>query len=61
MGLADGYGTVDTVARDIIKAEDIIDYTTHEGLPERVLKKFGASVGTGVVKAVSGSVLPRVR
>jgi hypothetical protein len=30
-------------------------------LPERVLKKFGASVGTGVVKAVSGSVLPRVR
>ena len=61
MGLADGYGTVDTVARDIVKAEDIIDYTTHEGLPERVLKKFGASVGTGVVKAVSGSVLPRVR
>jgi len=61
MGLADGYGTVDTVARDIVKAEDIIDYTTHEGLPERVLKKFGASVGTGVVKAVSGSALPRVR
>lgn len=61
MGLADGYGTVDTVARDIVKAEDIIDYTTHEGLPERVLKKFGASVGNGAVKAVSGSVLPRVR
>jgi protease-4 len=61
MGLADGYGTVDTVARDIVKAEDIIDYTTHEGLPERVLKKFGASVGTGAVKAMTGSVLPRVR
>jgi len=61
MGLADGYGTVDTVARDIVKAEDIIDYTTHEGLPERVLKKFGASVGNGAVKAVSGTVLPRVR
>ena len=61
MGLADGYGTVDTVARDIVKAEDIIDYTTHEGLPERVLKKFGASVGNGAVKAVSGTVMPRVR
>ncbi|WP_332878322.1 S49 family peptidase [Massilia sp. S19_KUP03_FR1] len=61
MGLADGYGTVDTVARDIVKAEDIIDYTTHEGLPERVLKKFGASVGGGAVKAVSGTALPRVR
>jgi len=61
MGLADGYGTVDTVARDVVKAEDIIDYTTHEGLPERVLKKFGASVGNGAVKAMTGSVLPRVR
>ena len=61
MGLADGYGTVDTVARDVVKAEDIIDYTTHEGLPERVLKKFGASVGGGAVKAVTGNVLPRVR
>ena len=27
MGLADGFGTVDTVARDIVKAEDIVDYT----------------------------------
>ena len=61
MGLADGYGTVDTVARDVVKAEDIIDYTTHEGLPERVLKKFGASVGNGAVKAMTGSVLPQVR
>ena len=25
MGLADGFGTVDTVARDVVKAEDIID------------------------------------
>jgi protease-4 len=51
MGLADGYGTVDTVARDIIHAEDIVDYTQHEGLPERVLKKFGAAMGEGAVKA----------
>lgn len=61
MGLADGFGTVDSVARDVVKAEDIIDYTTHEGLPERVLKKFGASVGAGAVRSVAGSVLPRVR
>lgn len=51
MGLADGLGTVDTVARDVIHAEDIVDYTQHEGLPERVLKKFGAAMGEGVVKA----------
>ncbi|MDB5961451.1 MAG: peptidase, partial [Massilia sp.] len=43
MGLADGYGTVESVARDVVKVEDIVDYTAHEGLPERVLKKFGAA------------------
>lgn len=58
MGLADGLGTVDSVARDIVKAEDIIDYTQHEGLPERVLKKFGAAMGAGAVKSVYAGARP---
>ncbi|MEB0135582.1 S49 family peptidase [Actimicrobium sp. CCC2.4] len=58
MGLADGFGTIDSVARDEFKAEDVVDYTQHEGLPERVLKKFGAAMGAGAMKAiVSGTVL----
>ncbi len=61
MGLADGYGTVDTVARDIVKAEDIVDYTAHEGLPERVLKKFGASIGNGAVNAAYRGAVPQLR
>jgi protease-4 len=52
MGLADGFGSVDSVARDIVKAEDVIDYTQQEGLPERVLKKFGAAMGSGAVKSM---------
>ncbi len=52
MGLADGFGTVDSVAREELKAEDVVDYTQHEGLPERVLKKFGAAMGAGAMKAV---------
>ncbi|GAA4019138.1 S49 family peptidase [Actimicrobium antarcticum] len=57
-GLADGFGTIDTVARDEFKAEDIVDYTQHEGLPERVLKKFGAAMGAGAMKSiVSGTTL----
>ncbi|HEY8023864.1 MAG TPA: S49 family peptidase [Burkholderiaceae bacterium] len=52
MGLADELGTVDSVARDVLKAEDIVDYTEHEGLQERVLKKFGASVGAGAAKSI---------
>ena len=61
MGLADGFGTVDTVARDIVKAEDIVDYTAHEGLPERVLKKFGAAVGNGAVNAAYRGAVPQLR
>ncbi|MBC7456373.1 MAG: S49 family peptidase [Massilia sp.] len=61
MGLADGFGSVDSVARDIVKVEDIVDYTAHEGLPERVLKKFGASVGAGAVKSLYHGASPAVR
>ena len=61
MGLADGYGSVDSVARDVVKVEDIVDYTAHEGLPERVLKKFGASVGAGAVKSAVHGAKPVLR
>jgi protease-4 len=61
MGLADGFGTVEIVARDIVKVEDIVDYTAHEGLPERVLKKFGAAVGSGAVEAMQRPVIPVVK
>ncbi len=56
LGLADGLGTVDSVARDVLKAEDLIDYTTREGLSDRVLKKFGAAAGEGAVKAMGNAV-----
>jgi protease-4 len=61
MGLADGFGSVDSVAREVIKVEDIVDYTAHEGLPERVLKKFGASVGAGAVKSLYHGATPALR
>ncbi len=61
MGLADGFGTIDSVARDVLKAEDLVDYTQHEGLPERVLKKFGAAVGVGAMNSVWSGVKPSLR
>jgi protease-4 len=61
MGLADGFGTVESVARDEFKAEDLVDYTQHEGLSERVLKKFGAAMGAGAVKSALGSAKPVLR
>ena len=57
LGLADGLGTVNTVARDVLKAEDIIDYTVREGLSDRVLKKFGAAVGESAAKVLAVEVL----
>jgi protease-4 len=61
LGLADGFGTVDTVARNELKAEDIIDYTQREGLSERVLKKFGAAVGSGAIKSFWNGASPALR
>ena len=55
LGLADGFGTVNTVARNELKTDDIVDYTKHEGLPERVLKKFGAAVGAGAGASLLGN------
>jgi len=55
LGLADGFGTVNTVARNEFKTDDIVDYTKHEGLPERVLKKFGAAVGAGAGASLLGN------
>ena len=52
IGLADGYGTVETVARDIFKAPDILDYTMKENFAERVAKRFGAEVGAAAGKAL---------
>jgi protease-4 len=40
MGLADGFGTVESVARDVIKAEDIVDYTVKENFADRLAKRF---------------------
>lgn len=42
MGLADALGSVDSVARDVIKNEELLDYTVKENLAERFAKRFGA-------------------
>jgi len=59
LGLADGLGNLDYVAREIVKAEDIIDYTRHENVAERLAKHFGAAIGEGAVRAMQ--TMPTVR
>jgi len=58
-GLADHFGSLDSVARDVVKAEDVIDYTPTENVAERLAKRFGASVGAGAVRELETPVLRR--
>jgi protease-4 len=53
LGLADAMGSVESVARDVIKAEDIVDYTLRENIAERVARKFGAAVADTVLKTTA--------
>ncbi|CAG4926968.1 S49 family peptidase [Paraburkholderia saeva] len=52
LGLADALGDTDYVAREVIKAPDIVDYTVKESITDRVAKKFGAAVGAAGVHAM---------
>ena len=45
LGLADAFGSVDYVAREVIKAEDIVDFTPRENVAERLARRFGAGMG----------------
>jgi protease-4 len=47
------------VAREVVKAEDIVDYTPRENVAERLAKRFGAALGAGAVKALRESATLR--
>ena len=53
MGLADGYGTVESVARDVIKAPDVRDYTVKQNLAEKFARQFGADMSEGVANTLA--------
>lgn len=55
LGLADSLGSLDGVAREVVKAPDVIDYTQRENVAERLVKRFGAAVGEGTVRALRNS------
>ncbi|UJW81600.1 S49 family peptidase [Hydrogenophaga sp. SL48] len=56
-GLADGLGSLDHVAREIVKAEDIVDYTQRENVGMRLARELGVSMGEGVFRAARAAGL----
>lgn len=53
LGLADDLGSVEYVAREVVKAGDIVDFTQRQNIAERFAKQFGANLGESVTQALS--------
>jgi protease-4 len=47
------------VARDVVKAEDLVDYSRQDNVAERLVKRFGAAMGEGAWKAMRSSTVIR--
>ena len=60
LGLADGLGDTDYVAREVIKASTIVDYSEKENLADRVVRKFGASIGSAAFQAMVSGTAPQM-
>lgn len=60
LGLADGIGSLSYVAREVVKAEDIVDFSRHENIADRLVRRLGAQVSQSVALGVR-SVLEGVR
>jgi protease-4 len=48
LGLADALGSADYVAREVIKQEEIVDYTYQETVVDRFAKRLGASMAKAI-------------
>jgi len=48
LGLVDGFGSVRSVARDVLAVENVVDFTQQADLLERVSKRLGSSLRSTV-------------
>jgi protease-4 len=58
MGLVDDFGSAGYVAREVVGAEDIVDFTVQQNLLDRFAERFGAAMargfGPGALQGFSG-------
>jgi protease IV len=52
LGLADGIGSLEFVAREVVKAEDIVDFTQKDNLAERFAKRLGSGAAEALMQLV---------
>jgi len=56
LGLVDGYGSTEHVARDIIEQEDIVDFTPQDLLLDRLADRVGAAFGHAIKTQLQGNL-----
>jgi protease IV len=55
LGLVDELRSPSSIAREVVKAEEMIDYTVEEGIADRLAKRIGASVGVSLGAVLFGA------
>jgi protease-4 len=56
MGLVDALGDADSVARDVFKAEKLVDYTVQPAYFERLIRGAGSEAASAVLNTVSNGL-----
>lgn len=56
LGLIDGFGSLDYVAREVIGQQDIVDYTIQPNWLDQVSRSFGVAVGAGIASTFGSSI-----
>ena len=57
LGIADAYGNDSSVAKDLIGAERLVDFTESEQLIDKIMGKMGASFGHAIGSVLKTPVL----
>ncbi len=52
-GLVDALGSVESVARDVVKADDLVDYTIEESAFDKFARRLGTQFGAGVMQSLN--------
>lgn len=61
LGLADGFGSVDSVARTVVQAEDIVDYSERPDPISGLIRKLGTSMGDAAAARLRPEAVPQLR
>jgi protease-4 len=63
LGLADGFGSLDYVAREVIKADRVVDFSPKDSIfeqfSERIGTRFGESMARSAARAATEALAPR--